>query len=337
MKRISGLWPQILDRANLRLAATKALRAKRSRFDARRYMNRLDENLSELATGLANQTFPIGRYQQFVVHDPKERVITAPCFEERVLHHAIMNVCEPIFERGLISDTFACRRERGRLAALDRARFFSHRHAWFLKMDLRKYFDSICHSRLLELLERLFKDGELLDLFATIVHAYRPQVGYGLPIGSLTSQHFANFYLSSFDRYVKEHLRVCGYVRYMDDFVLWGNDRRQLQEIGADVVEFVETQLELTCKFGPLANRASLGMDFLGCRVWPTHLTLNRRSRIRFQRKLMELERGYDNQEITIEELHQRGTSLVSFTRTPGLCSWRFRAAVLKKYSVCGR
>ncbi len=165
MKRAGHLFERIIDRENLRMAVGKALKGKRSKADARAFVSRLDDNLTWMAQTLPRGEFPLGDFHQFTVFDPKQRLITAPCFRERVLHHAIMNVCEPVFERWLIADTFACRRGQGRAAALNRALQFSWGHGFFLKLDVRKYFDSVSHGRLKTLLERLFKDRMPLHLF----------------------------------------------------------------------------------------------------------------------------------------------------------------------------
>ena len=260
-------------------------------------------------------------------------MITAPCFRERVLHHAIMNVCEPVFERRLIADTFACRRGKGRLAALDRARHFARGWAFFLKLDVRKYFDSIAHSILVDRLERLFKDQHLLALLRRIIAGYETTPGCGLPIGSLTSQHFANFYLDEFDRFVKEGLRVEGYVRYMDDCALWAENRAILRVHLADLgrVPGVGT---LDLKAGPYINRTAHGMDFLGCRIFPGHMTLNRRSRVRFRRTLHGLERDHVAGRIDEPDLQRRATALVAFARADGVSSWRFRRAVIDSSPV---
>ncbi len=130
---------------------------------------------------------------------------------ECVLHHANMNVCEPVMDRWLIDDTFACRTGKGREAAIERAQYFTRSAIWFLKLDVRKYFDSVPHAKLMGFLERRFKDRRLLDLLNRIIVAYRGDLGIGLPIGSLTSQHFATFYLGWLDRFAKEALQVRGY------------------------------------------------------------------------------------------------------------------------------
>ena len=220
MTRMGNLMEKILARDNLRLAYAKAVRGKRGKTDARAFGAALEDNLQQMSNQVRDGTFPLGVCHQFTIYDPKQRLITAPCFRERVLHHAIMNVCEPVFERWLIHDTYACRAGKGRVAALQRAQHFARRNPFFLNMDIRKYFDSIPHQRLYEKLCRLFKDSALLELFRQILDSHSSSQR-GLPIGSLTSQHFANFYLGHLDRFVKEHLRVRGYVRYMDDFVIW--------------------------------------------------------------------------------------------------------------------
>jgi retron-type reverse transcriptase len=230
MKRAANLLEQIVERRNLQLAAYRALRGKRDRLDARTFVADLERNLRQMAEQVWAGEFPVGRCTQFTIHDPKKRTITAPCFAERVLHHAIMNICEPLLERFLIDDTYACRRGKGRIAALHRAVRFSARFPAFLKLDVRKYFDSVSHLVLCQRLERRFKDERLLALLWQILDVYHTSPGRGLPIGSLTSQHLANFYLGWFDRFVKEVIRSPGYVRYMDDCVLWGATSAELRQ-----------------------------------------------------------------------------------------------------------
>ncbi len=334
MKRAGRLFPRISERANLLVAFHRALRGKRDRDEVRRFSQNLERRLCELRAGIETDSLPLGRYTQFIIHDPKERIITAPCFEERVLHHAIMNVCEPVFERRLIADTYACRKGKGRIAALLRAQQFAGSHTHFLKYDIRHYFDSISHAILKQQLATLFKDTPLLRLFGRIIDGFRSALGKGLPIGSLMSQHFANFHLAALDRFVKETLRIPGYVRYMDDMALWANSGNELSAALVRIEQFVSTELRLEMKPTPYINRVRHGMDFLGCRVFSGHMELNRRSRRRFARGLATLERLYLAGRIGEEELQQRATAMVAFTRTKGVCSWKFRTAVLKSLEV---
>ena len=152
---------------------------------------------------------------------------------------------------------------------MQRAQAFTRHAEWFLKLDVRKYFDSVSHDRLLAFLECRFKDRRLLDLLNRIITSYRGPLRIGLPIGSLTSQHFANFYLGWLDRFVTESLRVRGYVRYMDDMVLWHASRETLVEVHARREEFAATHLALDFKPGEV-RRTGGGVPFLGCRIFPT-------------------------------------------------------------------
>lgn len=337
MKRAGRLLEQIVERDNLRLAFHRAVRGKRDRPDAREFGARLELSLREMAIDVLSGEFPLGRCSQFTIYDPKERLITAPCFAERVLHHAIMNVCEPYFERFLIDDTFACRRGKGRIAALHRAMHFSRRFPSLVKLDIRKYFDSIPHEVLKDRLERRFKDPRLLELLGRIIDSYQTAPGRGLPIGSLTSQHLANFYLGWFDRFVKQALGAAGYVRYMDDSVIWGDGSADLRQVLSRCEQFLADDLRLSVKGCPLIAATRHGFEFLGCRVYPDHLKLNRRSRARFRAKLFELETAFIRGQLDERELQQRATSLVAFTTAGGTRSWKFRTRVLQRMPVSGQ
>lgn len=233
MRRAKQVFERIPERANLELALRKALRGKRRKGDARAYVANAEENLNALAAQIRCGRLVVGRATQFTIYDPKERLITARCFAERVLHHAIMNVCEPEFERRLIHHSYACRQGKGQFAALEAAARFARRHEWFLKADVRKYFESIPKAGLLARLERVFGDVRVLDMFGQILHAHRPGEPRGLPIGSLISQHLANLYLDPADRFAAERQGGGAYVRYMDDFVLWSSEKSRLKDARA--------------------------------------------------------------------------------------------------------
>jgi len=339
MKRVTGLFEAIADRENLRRATHRALQGKRSQPDAREFCESLDENLDQLATEILEEGFRPGIARQFWIQDPKPRLITAPAFRERVLHHAIMVLCEPVFERWLIADTFACRTGLGRDKALLRASAFSHRFPYFVQMDVRKFFPSIPRDELFRRLTRIFKDERLLRLLACVLGSVPDAVptGRGLPIGSLTSQHLANFYLDWLDRFIKEQCRIRGYVRYMDDFVIWGSNRESLKDQWRACRDFLQDELGLVLKRKPAIRGVSGGMSFLGCRVFPTHLTLNRRSRRRFRSRLARLESLYRQGLINERALQERATALVAFTKACDVRSWTFREQTLKMIEVSGQ
>ena len=324
MRRIGNLFEAVVERENLLLAFWKASRGKAARPDRAAYARELDAELAELREGLIDGSYPIGNYVQFVIHDPKERVITAAPFRERVLQHALMNVCEPWFDRWLIFDTYASRKGKGQLAAAKRAATFASRYPWFLKCDIRKYFDSIPHGKLRERLRRKFKDGRLLFWFDRIVASYEAGPGRGVPIGNLTSQHFANFYLDPVDR-MSEALGG-GYVRYMDDFVFWGSDKAALLRLRGTLGGFVEEQLGLSLKGEPFLNRSARGMDFLGYRVFPGRLGLARASRDRYRRRLKQVEAWRQNGWMDDSEAQRRMDALGAFPAHASCLAWRREA-----------
>lgn len=328
MRRLGGVYDAIWQWDNLRLAFWRAGKAARNGSAVRKFEADLEKNLRILQNDLQNECVTSSGFTRFIIHDPKERVITAPSFRDRVLHHAIMNICEPHFERGLIYDSYACRKGKGRLVALQRATQHAAQHSWFLKLDIRKYFESIPHDRLLTALERKFKDRRLLVLFARLLdESPADRSGVGLPIGSLLSQHLANFYLNPVDRLCMERLRVQGYVRYMDDFVLWSDDGHQLRRAWQSLSCFVRDDLGLELKSTAHMNRTEHGMDFCGFRIFPGWRVLNRRSRRRWKSRLREIDNLKDER-----EQQRRIQAIIAFAKEGS--SWQFRRRALARAST---
>jgi RNA-directed DNA polymerase len=314
MKRHGQLMEAIAEPANLRLAFWKAAKSKRAKADCRAFEDRLEENVVSLRAELLSGSVDVGDYHTFTIHDPKERTICAASFRERVLHHALMNVCEPVLERAAIFDSYACRKGRGQQVAVRRAMSYARGNGWFLKMDIRKYFDSIDQEVLRGLLRRKFKDVRLMEVFDRILATYQTAPGRGLPIGNLTSQHFANYYLAPLDRFLKERLQCRSYVRYMDDFVVWGETAAELREVWRQVEAMLAAELKLELKFNVMLNRTECGMDFLGYRIFPDDLRLAKRSKRRFASKFRAYEREHRDGVWSELELQQRMTSLIAFT-----------------------
>lgn len=332
MKRAQSLFDRIHERENLRYAAHAAMKRKRAKVEARLFAANLEQELKRLSDEIRVGSLSLGQHHQFWIKDPKERLITAPCFRERVLHHAMIRICEPTFERWLIPDTYACRIGKGRIAALLRARQFSSRFGFYLKLDIRKYFPSIPHQRLGVLLRRLFAEPRMLSLWSQVVTSYSPESKCGLPIGSLTSQHLANAYLGQLDRLVKEQLRVKGYIRYMDDMVLWGESSEVLSNHLRVITEFLRDELQLELK-SPYINRVGHGIGFLGARVFSSYIVPSRSSRIRYRRRIRILERLHAFGVLSESELQRRGTAMTANMRVAGMRSWMWRRSVVDSYA----
>lgn len=287
MKRINNLIPLIADPDNLRLAFWKARKGKDYKEEVVLYRSVLDKNLLLLRNQILSTNVVIGNYQYFKIYDPKERTICAASFHQRILHHAIMNVCHSTFEKFQIFDSYASRKNKGTYAALERAKYYTKKYKWFLKLDVRKYFDSIDHNILKSLLRKKFKDRKLLNIFYQIIDSYQTEPQKGLPIGNLTSQYFANHYLSISDHFVKEKLQVKAYVRYMDDMVLWSNEKKELLHVGKEFQWFINKELKLHLKPFCL-NAKEKGLPFLGYVLFPKTVLLNNSSRKRFKAKLKQ-------------------------------------------------
>ena len=214
-------------------------------------------------------------YRHFEVRDPKRRTISVADFRDRVVHHAVVGVLEPIYEKCFIHDSYATRKGKGAHAAVYRAQQFLRKEAWFLKTDIHKYFDSIRHDILLQQLCTKIKDAKLLRLMEYILANGRLE-GMGLPIGNLTSQFFANVYLNGFDHWVKEELKVRHYVRYMDDFVLFGSDRQQVKGYWRAIREELTGRFQLSLKpSATFINGRDNGLSFLGTRIFPSMIRLH--------------------------------------------------------------
>ena len=286
MKRIGNLFTQICDIKNLELADIKARKGKNNRRDVLSYDKERDLNILKLNEALVNKTFTTSKYKIFKIFEGKERTIySLPYYPDRITHHAVMNILEPIFVSTFISNTYSCIKGKGIHAAVDslkEALKDVEGTTYCLKLDIRKFYPSIDHDILKQLLRRKFKDRDLLWLLDNIIDS-----ADGVPIGNYLSQYFANFYLSGFDHWLKETKRVKYYFRYADDMVILSNDKEYLHRLLADIREYLAIELKLTVKENyqifPVDVR---GIDFLGYVFYHTHIMLRKSIKKNFARML---------------------------------------------------
>lgn len=312
MKRVGGLIEQIASLDNIAEAYRKASRGKRMKADVLIFAERFSEEAECIREGILSGRIAVGDYHYFRIFDPKERLICAASFRERVLHHAIMNVCHCYFERHFIYDTYATRPDKGLYKAIERGQRAARSRRWVAKLDFRKYFDSIDHDVLKNSLSRLFKDRKLLDLFSRIIDSYSVSSGKGLPIGNLTSQYFANYYLSGLDHYIKEKLLAKDYCRYMDDFLIFDDDKAHLKEIVNKVETFAGEILCLQLK-PVLIVPVDAGISFLGYKLYPHKLLLNRRSRNRLKIHIISYQTYLEKGEWSEKEYMNHMIPVLSF------------------------
>jgi RNA-directed DNA polymerase len=325
MKREGQLLPRIATWDNLGLAFHQAAAGKRGVPEVVAFASNLDAELNGVVADLQAGTWQPGPFRRFVVRDPKLRVIHAAPFRDRVMHHALMNIAGAGFERGAIDHSYACRTGRGNRAAVLHARRCTRRHSWCLKLDVRRYFDSIPHDRLRFLFRRRFKDGAFLGVLDRIVAGFSVSPGRGLPIGTLTSQYFANFYLDGLDRFVTEGLCCPAYVRYMDDFLLWHEDPAVLTGWRDQVCTWLATERGLALKALPEPVRCADGVPFLGYRMMPDRILLGRPARRRFAGRLRSYEDAWRMGRLDSAELQRRVDSLLAFTDLAACRNWRRR------------
>lgn len=338
------LWGEIISLENLMEAACNAMRGKRSLPPAAAFFARWEDECVDLARELDSGEWRPGAYHYFAIHEPKERIVAAAPFRDRVVHHALVRVLEPIFDKRFIEDSFACRKGRGTHVGMRRALEHARRHPWVLKADIRRYFPSIDHQILLGAIRRVVADKRVLDLVRLILASHRDgvrvewQAGdlfsreerpHGLPIGNLTSQFFANIHLDRFDHFVKHTLRVPGYCRYVDDFLLFGPDRHTVRCWGAACREYLQAMhLEIHPDKYHL-HRTAIGVDFCGFVVRADGRVRLRASGVRrFKKRLRGLERDWKAGRIDAPALNSSIQAWIAHAAHAQ--SWHLRTAVLR-------
>jgi len=314
MKRHGNLFEKIVTFENLLLASKNAIRGKKDKRAVASFYFHLENEILTLQSELLSGEYHPRPYMQFEVREPKVRKICSSDFRDRVVHHAVCNFMEPIFESKSIYDSYACRQDKGAHSAVKRCQAFTRRFGYYLKCDIRKFFESIDHDILKAILQRTFKDPKLLSLLNIIIdHRVEGNLpGKGLPIGNLTSQHFANYYLGFLDHFIKDRLQIPGYVRYMDDFISFSNDKESLNRLLSEIENFTENVLKLKLKDKvTIIAPVSEGVPFLGFRVFPGLIRIKRENLVRMRRKVHHKEQLYLEGKIPEQSLIQSVNSIV--------------------------
>lgn len=294
MRSHGQLFDRVIEPSNLERAMLLAARGKRDCKSVQAFLAAAPARLAALRNELADGSYRPGAYEQFGVLDPKPRTISCSSFRDRVVHHAVCDVIAPVLERRFSGDSYACRKGKGTHLAAARAREYAGRFAFVCKLDVRSFFDSVDHEALLGVLLPLFRERRLRALLDMLVrHPFPGQTpGRGLPIGNLTSQWCANLYLDGLDHYAKEDVRVGGYVRYMDDMVLFAESKAELWAAHDAVRDWLarERRLELKAEATVLCPCRE-GFPFLGLRIFPGCWRLQRQRFVRTRRLVRRRER----------------------------------------------
>ncbi|MCG2759693.1 MAG: reverse transcriptase/maturase family protein [Candidatus Delongbacteria bacterium] len=315
MRRINDLYDSVTSFENLMIAAKKALKGTKSKSESLEFYFNLESNLINLQNELESETYEPGGYKYFKVFKPKEREIAVAPFRDRVVHHAIVNVIEPIYEKIFISDSYATRKNKGTHKAVLKAQEMIKRNEWYFKSDIRKYFPSIDQEVMIKILGRKIKDKRLLSLLKKVIRNGGAK-GKGLPIGNLTSQFLANVYLDRFDHYIKDELGFKYYVRYMDDFVVFDNDKEKLINSRKAISCFLQEKLKLELKENATyINKRLNGLSFLGMRVFPSLIGINSVNLKRSVRKMRIKANLYSVGKIRDEKISQSAQSITGYLK----------------------
>ena len=315
VKRIGNLFSCVTSYENLITAFGLARKGSGKTAYTSRFFYHLEPEIIRLQKELLTGIYRHGTYHYFTIFDPKERVIAVAPFRDRIVHHAVVRILTPIYEHVFIHDSYATRPLKGTHAAIKRAQKFIRRWPWYLKLDIEKYFDSVDHNILKAFLERKIKDRKLLELLDRIIrNTHMP--GKGLPIGNLTSQFLANVYLDPLDHEIKDHIGVRGYLRYMDDFVLFGNTKKYLSDLKINIEQFLADRLSLTLKAGATClNRSNHGLSFLGMRIFPGIIRIRSENRRRSLKRMRHKFEKWVDGIIDEEELAQSMASICGHLR----------------------
>lgn len=316
MKTYNNLFPEIISTENLFSAASKAQKGKRVNNNVSRFNMQLEYNIYKLQDELKNKTYQPGKYNEFYIYEPKKRMISAAPYRDRVVHHALCNIIEPIFDKIFIYDTYANRIGKGTHAAINRAQQFAKQNKYVIKADIKKYFPSIVHETLKKEIRKKIKCFDTLWLIDLIIDNSNEQefvnnrfpgddlftnieIRKGLPMGNLTSQFFANIYLNAFDHFVKEQLKCKYYIRYVDDFIIFSNSKAECNKIIDRIMKYLEAYRLCLHKNKTKIHKTVLGFSFLGLRIFPDFKLLEKQNIKIAKKRLSKKYEQLKNKQIT--------------------------------------
>jgi len=347
MKRYYNLWQQIVHFPNLLQAAQKAQRSKRAQPNVAHFNLDLEHNLFQILNELEHGTYRPGPYKSFHILEPKPRMISAAPYRDRVVHHALCNIIAPLLEKTMIADTYANRVGKGTHFAVERYDAYARKYPFVLKCDIKKFFPSIDHEILKQELRRKIACQRTLWLCDLILDNSNPQEAHlayfpgddlfapttrrhGLPIGNLTSQLWGNYYLSRLDHFVKEKLQRRAYLRYVDDFVIFGHSKEELWEVKRQIEVFLQAYRLLLHERKSRVYRCSEGVTFLGYRMFPGFRLLPSANVRKFRKRTRRKVKDYFAKKISLREFT---TSLKGWEgHALRANTWRLRIRLIKEF-----
>lgn len=333
-KTHNNLYSQIVDFDNLWQAYLSARKGKRYRKEVAEFNTRLEENLMNIHNHLVWQTWQPGKARNFRIFEPKQRDIQAPPFADRIVHHALVRVVEPLFEKTFIYHSYACRNGKGSqraVKALQQLLRKAERNSpnpYAVKADIKSYFASINHDVLFSAIKRVVSCEQTLGLWRKIAKAYGHESGVGLPVGALTSQLSANVMLNQTDHALTDSAGFRGFIRYMDDTIMVAGNKQEAHEQLESMVSAVTSQ-KLTMNPKTSVFPTKSGVDFCGYRTRSTHILPRKRNMLRARRALVKIAKFADPAQITM-----RVDSLKAYAKH--CCAYRTTTSILNSINYQG-
>jgi retron-type reverse transcriptase len=336
----SNLYSQLCSYDNLLLAFKKAKKRKARKPYVLEFEASLEANLKQFQWELQNETYLPTPLKTFIIREPKTRKISKSHFRDRIIHHAICNIIEPIFQKTFIYDSFANQKGKGTHLALRRFDYFKRKvsrnnfiSCYVLKADVKHYFDTVDQNILIKIISKKIKDEKLISLIRKILENHKTkEKGKGMPLGNLTSQFFANVYLNELDYFVKHKLRAKYYIRYVDDFVILHKSKNKLRFYKNKIDEFLKLQLKIKlhpnkCKI----KHVSCGASLLGFRVFYYHKLLRKSNFRKFQRKFSKLEDAHIAKAVNFTSLLNFLNGWLGYAMHAN--TYKLRCSILETYS----
>lgn len=333
MKRHGNLWDRVIDMDNLRAAYVLARKGKGRKEGVRRFARNAEKNLAIIRDMLITKTFRTAGYSTKTIYEPKKRTIyILPFYPDRIVQHAVMNVLEPIWDKMFIAESYACRKGKGMHKGSTKTMQYIRRNRYCLKCDISKFYPSINHAILKEIIRRKIKDKNVLWLLDDIIDSFPGETN--TPIGNFTSQWFGNMYMNELDKYVKQELGIKCYLRYCDDFLFFGNDKAELGVVADKITAFCRDKLKLKlskCDLFPVSR----GVDFLGYRHFPKYILLRKSTAKRAKRRIANILKRAHAGKITLGQFRSTVASYLGWMRWAKTYNLRTKLNLERLQEVC--
>lgn len=322
MKTYKHLWEQFISQENLDLAAKKAVKSKKSKKSVKKFLAHREELLEKLRNDLIYGKYKTSRYQTFTIYEPKKRVIyKLPLYPDHIVHHALINVLGPIWQNFFIRDSYACIPGRGLLSASQKTMQFVRCNDYVLQCDIRKFFPSVNHDIMFNIIKRKIHDRRILTVLWEIISSVGNNTN--LPIGNLTSQWMGNLYLNDLDVFIKQNLHWRDYIRYCDDFCLYGDDKCALRDAEYKISAFIQSKLSM--KFSKCnLRRTDDGVSFIGYRHFKNFILIRKHTAQKLKRRIFNIIK------YRIFNMKSVGQMAAAFGWTKWCCCFNYKTDIYK-------